>query len=220
MTSLRTEGFVTQAARWPSTGRHVLAQFDDESIVVYQAYRPAIGQFAAEHGYFGGEFSLGRMSWIKPNFLWMMYRCGWATKPDQEVVLAIWLERAGFEQILAAAVPSSFDDRRYPDRTAWEEAVKHSDVRLQWDPDHGPHGEPLERRAVQLGLRGEALARYARPWIRKIEDITAFVRTQHGALARGGVAALVTPTEQVYPCDRAGATALGIEDNARSSGQL
>lgn len=28
------------------------------SIVVYQAYRPAIGHFAAEHGYFGGEFKL------------------------------------------------------------------------------------------------------------------------------------------------------------------
>jgi len=199
MTSLRTEAFVAQSARWPAAGRHVLAQFDDDSIVVYQAYRPAIGRFAAEHGYFGGEFSLERMSWIKPNFLWMMYRCGWATKVDQEVVLAIWIQRAAFDQIVAAAVPSSFDDRRYPDRAAWEEAVKGSDVRLQWDPDHGPGGEPLERRAVQLGLRGDVLASYARPWIRKIEDITPFVRTQHAALARGGRETLVTPAEEVYP---------------------
>jgi hypothetical protein len=72
MTSLRLESFQAQSARWPASGRHVLAQYDDESVVVYQAYRPSIGQFAAEHGYFGGEFSLSRMSWIKPNFLWMM----------------------------------------------------------------------------------------------------------------------------------------------------
>jgi len=199
MTSLRTESFVAQNARWPVDGRHVLAQFDDDSIVVYQAYRPAIGRFAAEHGYFGGEFSLERMSWIKPNFLWMMYRCGWATKSDQEVVLAIWLQRSAFDEIVATAVPSSFDDRRYPDRVAWELAVKGSDVRLQWDPDHGPRGEPLERRAVQLGLRGDVLASYARPWIREIEDITAFVRTQYAALERGGREALVTPAEDVYP---------------------
>jgi hypothetical protein len=199
MTSLRTEPFLAQHARWPVDGRHVLAQFDDDSIVVYQAYRPAIGRFAAEHGYFGGEFSLERMSWIKPNFLWMMYRCGWATKLDQEVVLAIWLQRAAFDQIVAAAVPSSFDERRYPDRAAWELDVKSSDVRLQWDPDHGPRGEPLERRAVQLGLRGDVLASFARPWIQKIEDITPFVRAQHAALERGGREALVTPAEDVYP---------------------
>ena len=199
MTSLLTESYVTQTARWPAEGRHVLAQFDDDAVVVYQAYRPAIGRFAADNGFFGGEFSLQRMSWIKPNFLWMMYRCGWATKIDQEVVLAVWLARAGFEQILAAAVPSSFDERRYPDRAAWEDAVKRSDVRLQWDPDHGPRGEGLERRAVQLGLRGDVLVSYARSWIRKIEDITPFVREQHAVLGAGGIAALVTPTEHVYP---------------------
>ncbi|GET40082.1 hypothetical protein MiSe_48900 [Microseira wollei NIES-4236] len=76
---LVTESYLAQIDRWPKTGRHILAQFDDESIVVYQAYRPAIGHFAASHGYFGGEFSLNRMSWIKPNFLWMMYRSGWGT---------------------------------------------------------------------------------------------------------------------------------------------
>src|ERR1044071_4802605 len=103
MTSLRLESFQAQSARWPASGRHVLAQYDDESVVVYQAYRPAIGRFAAEHGYFGGEFSLGRMSWIKPNFLWMMYRCGWATKQGEEVVLAVWLAREAFDRILALA---------------------------------------------------------------------------------------------------------------------
>ncbi len=199
MTALRLESFQAQAARWPAKGRHVLAQFDDESVVVYQAYRPAIGQFAAEHGYFGGEFSLSRMSWIKPNFLWMMYRCGWAEKPGQEVVLAVWLARAAFDDILSLAVPSSYWRHRYPDRNAWQRELKRSDVRLQWDPDHDPHGRPVERRAVQLGLRGEVLARYARESIRRIEDITPLVREQRARLQRG-LEALETPSEHVYPC--------------------
>src|SRR5439155_2761622 len=38
------------AAALAPAGRHILTQFDDESVVVYQAYRPAIGRFAAEHG--------------------------------------------------------------------------------------------------------------------------------------------------------------------------
>ena len=86
--NLLTEAYLVQTARWPNSGRHILAQFDDESVIVYQAYRPAIGHFAARNGCFGGEFSLNRMSWIKPNFLWMMYRCGLASKEGQEVVLA------------------------------------------------------------------------------------------------------------------------------------
>lgn len=196
---LATESYEQQNARWPRSGRYALAHYDDNTVVVYQAYRPAIGDFAAKHGYFGGEFSLSRMSWIKPNFLWMMYRCGWATKEGQEVVLAISLARSAFDEILAQAVPSSFDSDHYPTREAWEDAVAGSDVRLQWDPDHDPYGNAVERRAVQLGLRGKVLASYARDWIRKIEDITPFVREQHAVLQREGTKALITPTERAYP---------------------
>ena len=43
------------------------------------------------------------MSWIKTNFLWMMYRCGWASKKNQERVLAVRITREGFETILKNA---------------------------------------------------------------------------------------------------------------------
>lgn len=209
---MRTEPYTAQAARWPARGRHILAQFDDASVVVYQAYRPSIGNHAATHGDFlGGGFSLERMSWIKPNFLWMMYRCGWARKDGQEVVLAVTLRRTAFDAILAAAVPSSYDQRRYATHEDWQDAVAHSNVRLQWDPDHGPGGEPLERRAIQLGLRGDVLASYAKPWLLGIEDVSAFVHEQHAAYVRGGRSALVTPREDVYPCEPATATQLGID---------
>jgi hypothetical protein len=91
MTRLTVEPYVEQSRRWPRSGRHILAQFDENEIDVYQAYRPDIGRFAAEHGYFGGAFSYERMSWIKPNFLWMMYRSGWGKKEGQEVTLAVHL---------------------------------------------------------------------------------------------------------------------------------
>src|SRR4051794_17706264 len=104
---LITEPYLAHKARWPRSGRHILAQFDDESVVVYQAYNPAIGRWAARHGHFGGEFKLSQMSWIKPNFLWMMYRSGWGTKENQEVTLAIRLRRDAFGEILSLAVHSS-----------------------------------------------------------------------------------------------------------------
>src|SRR5689334_4441636 len=106
--NMRTEPYLEQLKRWPAYGRHILAQFDADTVVVYQAYRPAIGRFAAANQRFGGEFSFNRMSWIKPNFLWMMYRSGWGTKEGQEVTLAVRLRRVGFDAILERAVHSSY----------------------------------------------------------------------------------------------------------------
>ena len=139
------------------------------------------------------------MSWIKPNFLWMMYRSGWATKPRQEHVLAVRITRAGFDTILAEAVASTFWPEVYADREAWQRAGKASCVRMQWDPDHAPTGGKLERRAIQLGLRGETLARYVTEWVREIEDVTPFVAEQRANAKRARCEHLITPSERVYP---------------------
>ncbi|BAY62967.1 hypothetical protein NIES22_30430 [Calothrix brevissima NIES-22] len=195
---LITEPYLNQVSRWPQTGRHILAQYDDQSIVVYQAYRPAIGHFAAKHGYFGGDFSFERMSWIKPNFLWMMYRSGWGIKTEQEVVLAIWIHRWAFDEMLLQAVHSTFIPEIYLSENAWKLQLKESQVRLQWDPDHHPSGAKLQRRAIQLGLRKEMLANYAKDWILQIENISDFVQQQRQNI-NSDCAQLITPHETVYP---------------------
>lgn len=195
---LLTEPYLEQQPHWPDEGRHILAQYDDASLVVYQAYRPSIGHFAARHGYFGGDFSFTRMSWIKPNFLWMAYRSGWGRKEGQEVTLAVRIQRTAFDEILRLAVPSTYQKQLYASEAEWKQALAQSSVRLQWDPDHDPSGKPLARRAIQLGLRGELLANYAREWIVEIEDISDFVAEQR-EYARGDYARLVVPREQVYP---------------------
>lgn len=186
-----------QQVSWPASGKHILAQYDDTSIVVYQAYRPAIGHFAARHGYFGGEFSLTRMSWIKPGFLWVMYRSNWGRKPDQEVTLAVRIQRAGFDELLRLAVPSAFQKDQYQSQADWQQTVQKSLVRVQWDPDHDPSGSPLPRRAIQLGLRGEVLARYAREWIVELEDISDFVEQQR-VHASGDYTQLLVPQARLY----------------------
>jgi hypothetical protein len=208
---LRTEPYRAQNDRWPATGRHILAQYDADTVVVYQAYAPAIGRFAAEHGWFGGGFGYSRMSWIKPNFLWMMFRSGWGTKPDQEVTLAVHLRRHAFDAILGEAVHSAHVPEVYASEADWQERVARSQVRLQWDPDHHPSGAKLERRAVQLGLRGDALRRYGREWIVRIEDVSGFVEEQRAHVRGGSLERLVTPAEDVYPVANAEVAArLGV----------
>lgn len=197
--NLRTEPYLTQSARWPAAGRHILAQFDDSTVVVYQAYRPEIGSYAAAHGRFGPCFSLNRMSWIKPNFLWMMYRSGWGSKPDQQVTLAVRLRRTAFDEIVRRAVHSSYVPGLYPSEQEWKDALAPSQVRLQWDPDHHPSGAPLARRAIQLGLRGDVLKQYAAEWIIAIEDISDFVSAQLLHVAERAWDSLTTPREDIYP---------------------
>jgi hypothetical protein len=182
------------SSRWPQRGRHILASFTQDEIVVYQAYRPEIADVAVAQQRFGSPFSLQRMSWIKPNFLWMMYRCGWASKPDQQRVLAIHLPRSAFDQILAQAVWSSYQPDLHASQQAWSEAVRDSDVRLQWDPDHNPTGQPQERRAIQLGMRGRTLEKFATEWPMRIEDITPIVHQQHQHIS--------TPGELLVPEER------------------
>lgn len=206
-----TAPYIEQRERWPSAGRHILAHHDEDTIIVYQAYSREIGRFAATNGCFGGGFGYGRMSWVKPNFLWMMYRSEWGLAPNQEVVLAIRLRRAFFDSLLAAAVASSFTASGYSDEEAWSEALRTSDVRLQWDPDHLPSGERCVRRALQLGLRGATLRAYGRKEALEIVDVSEFVAEQR-ANARGGATQLLTPVERVYvPADPIVSARIGID---------
>jgi hypothetical protein len=47
------------------------------------------------------------MTWIKPSFLWMMYRAGSGFKDEgQRRILAIDIGREGFEWALARSCPS------------------------------------------------------------------------------------------------------------------
>jgi hypothetical protein len=208
-----TAPYLDQREGWPKKGRVILAQYDCETVVVYQAYQPSIGQFAIENGFLGGsDFSLSRMTWIKPNFLWMMYRSGWGTKKGQEIVLAIRMLRSAFDAILDLAVHSTFQPQLYRDHEAWKEAIASSDARLQWDPDHDPMGNNLARRAIQLGLTGELIRKFANEWIVDVIDMSEFVLQQRAFATAERLNELQTPVENVYPVFEPGiAKRLGLD---------
>jgi hypothetical protein len=209
---LATALYAEQARAWPQSGRHILAHYDADTIIVYQAYKPSTRDWSVAHGQLGGpEFSFNRMSWIKPNFLWMMYRSGWALKEGQETVLALRIRRAFFDAILEEAVPSSFDPALYPDLPSWRAGIATSDVRLQWDPDHDPSGAPVERRAIQLGLRHAVLRAFAMTEILEVIDMTSFVHEQAGHV---GTPSLRMPTERPYAPNVHAQRQIGLEPAA------
>lgn len=165
----------------------IRARFDDRCVVVYQAYGHAIADAAVAAQQLVPPFSYERMTWVKPSFLWMMERCGWATKPQQERVLAVHVLRARFDAAVREAVSTS-------------EVVKHASLRVQWDPERDLHGKKLAHRSLQLGL-GRAVSRaYALEWVQRIEDVTPLVR-RIAQLRREGAwaeAERLVPPERVY----------------------
>ena len=197
--TITTELYSKSICRLPKTGQHITIHQTDDMLVVYQAYNNKIADFAIENQFLGGDaFSYNRMSWIKPNFLWMMYRCGWASKENQERVLALWLKKSDFEEILKEAVFSSFNPACYASEEEWRNDLNKKQARLQWDPEHDPYGNKIERRAIQLGLKGALLEKFGRKQIAFIEDVTAFAKEQN-LLLQGNLADnLLVPIETLY----------------------
>ncbi|MFB7287121.1 DUF4291 domain-containing protein [Actinacidiphila glaucinigra] len=191
--------------------RMIRAAHTDDTVTVYQAYRPGIGDHAALHGRFPESWSRSRMTWIKPSFLWMMYRSGWGRKEGQERVLALDIGRDGFDSALRRACLSHFDRSVYPDRETWAERVRSTQVRVQWDPERDLFLRPLPYRSLQLGLTGRATRDYADHWIVGIRDVTGLAHRVHELVRSGDreAAAALLPRERPYPLDAQTAAVIG-----------
>ncbi|MFJ2596869.1 DUF4291 domain-containing protein [Streptomyces erythrochromogenes] len=184
--------------------RQIRAAHTDTTVTVYQAYAPRLGVPAARDNRFPPAWKRERMTWIKPSFLWMMYRCGWATKADQETVLAIEITRQGFDRALREACLSRYEPGVHADRAAWQESLRLAPARVQWDPERGLRLDPLPYRSLQLGLSGPASRAYADEWTVSIRDVTPLAREVHGLLRSGAegagdAARALLPVETPYP---------------------
>lgn len=179
----------------------IRAVYDERTITVYQAYSPTIAEPALRAGRFVPPFKRDRMTWVKPSFLWMMYRSGWATKEGQEHVLAVSITREGFEWALANAMLSHYERGVHPNRADWQRALKRSPVRVQWDPERDLRSRELPYRSLQVGIGAAAVSRYVDEWITGITDVTGLAREIRSRLDDGdelGAAGLL-PGERVYP---------------------
>lgn len=143
--------------------REILAEYDDTTISVYQAFNSKIAVPAINTNHFSDGFSFERRSWIKPNFGWMLYRSGYGSKPNQEYILKIKIKRSGFDKILLNASLNENNNR----------SLKNDSVICQWDPFRDFYIKKVpSRRAIQLGLKGDILHSYVNEWIVDVIDVS------------------------------------------------
>ena len=177
--------------------KEVFAQYDRKCIRVYQAYNPTIAKEAIALQTFGESFHINRMTWIKPSFLWMMYRSNWGTKKNQEYILALDIYQTKFNELLEKAVLTSPDSTSYTG-LQWEKAFDETMVYCQWDPDRNINGNAINRAAIQIGLKGSILRDFLKTGIGRIEDFTPLVRKWNEQRKNGKLDVKNLPVEKIY----------------------
>ncbi|MGV9316384.1 DUF4291 domain-containing protein [Streptomyces sp. NPDC003691] len=181
----------------------IRADFDARTVVVYQAYAPAVADAALKAGHFTAPFSFTRMTWIKPSFLWLMHRSNWARKTGQTRILAVRITRAGWEEALTRGVLTTGD----PD------ALAGAAVHVQWDPERSLRGAALNHYSIQVGVGRGLIRTYAGDWVTGITDITAQARRIGDLVAAGRAeqARRLLPPERPYPLPAAVGRHLGVD---------
>jgi hypothetical protein len=179
----------------------IRADFDRDSIAIYQAYSPAIADAALKAGRFVPPFSFHRMTWIKPSFLWLMHRSNWGLKSAQERVLSVRIKRSGWEKALSMACMTSFVPGLFASVDEWADRFAAAHVHLQWDPERSLRGSGLPYYSIQVGLSRHVIREYVDEWVVGIEDITPRVRKIYDLLQSGQAdkAKRQLPPERIYP---------------------
>jgi hypothetical protein len=186
----------TNSNSWPFK-RRILANYSDEHITVYQAFRREIADQAVEQQRFGSCFNSSRMTWIKPSFLWLMVRSQWGARVGNERILAITLRRAAFETLLAVArLTDATFGLFYEDEGGFLAAGDKLNW-IQWDPERDIRGKRLARKAIQIGVAPEFHNIYHNN-VLSIRDITDFVK-EIKAIREKEEAELKLPSEVPYP---------------------
>lgn len=191
----------------------IRADFDRNTIVVYQAFNDAIANAAIQNRRFSPPFSTSRMTWIKPSFLWLMARSNWGKKSGQQRILKVRMSRAGWDHALAMGVLTSYDRVAHRSATDWDKQFQSASVHVQWDPERSIRGQKLEHRSIQVGLSRAVIGDYVSDWVVSIEDVTPTVKKMRGFLESGRQehAKRLLPKERPYPVSDDVQRRLGID---------
>lgn len=146
-----------------------LAEYDDEGVYFYQAFKDSIADYAINNQKLGGpDFKQDRMTWIKPNFAWVLYRSGYGRKSNQERILKIKISHENVAKLLKFCICTHGSGG--------------GNGRVQWDPSRDLYlsekggKEPRKvanaaKRMIQIGLKAEAKDQYINS-IMSITDVT------------------------------------------------
>ncbi|MEO1052320.1 MAG: DUF4291 domain-containing protein [Bacteroidota bacterium] len=197
----------------PSSHKYeIRATFDQKRIAIYQAFDSSIAEPALQNQKLVSPFSYSRMTWIKPSYLWLMYRSDWANRAGMGRILKIWIYREAWDAALREAVLTTPESHVYKDAKKWRKMLDKASIRVQWDPERDVYNNRLPYKSIQVGITPVLAKAYAREWIDAIEDCTQKTRQIRDLVyARDfSSAKVLLPEETAYPVDGRIKQALGM----------
>ncbi|MEN7551725.1 DUF4291 family protein [Rapidithrix thailandica] len=182
-----------------SVSKLIYADYDEEGVYVYQAFKPQTVQTAVALGTFGKGFGLDRISWIKPSFGWVLRRTKYGTKNRMQGIAKIKLSHQAFHEIISQSIESHWNQNVFASEDVWRNRLNSSDVIHQWDPERDLIGRRLERQAIQIGIRGEVIKKYVSDYIIGVEDVSSLAH-EISRIKKGGATNFPgVPEEKEYP---------------------
>ncbi|MGB1017082.1 MAG: DUF4291 domain-containing protein, partial [Nannocystaceae bacterium] len=186
--------------------------FTRDTIVVYQAYSDGIARPALAAQTFVAPFSMHRMTWIKPSFLWLMSRSNWGSKRGQERTLAVRIARAGWERALGEGVLTAYEPGVHRNFDQWEQSFSLAKVHVQWDPERTLRGKKTELDSIQVGVSRHWIREFVETWVVEVRDLTATVEKIRRLRDQGRSkdARRHLPPERQYPTPKPIAARFGM----------
>ncbi|AXT56036.1 DUF4291 domain-containing protein [Aquimarina sp. AD1] len=180
--------------------QEIRADYDRETITMYQAYGKSIALPAIKNNKFESPFSFNRMTWIKPSYLWLMERSNWGTKSNQEYILGIKINKASWEKALSMGVLTDPDKTIYKSGALWDKEFRNAKVHIQWDPERTLKGAKMQIRSIQVGIGRDLIKEYNEEWIQEINDLTPLTKKIRLLLKDGKYkeAKRLVPGEKTY----------------------
>lgn len=180
--------------------REIRAQYDRDTIVIYQAYSPQIAEPAVQNQRFVSPFSFHRMTWIKPSFLWLMHRSNWGRKNNQQRTLAVRISRSGWDRALSAGVLTHPEPSVYRSPDDWRVQFRDARVHIQWDTERSLRGAGQNHFSIQVGISRHFIREFVEDWIVRIEDMSPTVTKIRGFIKSGQEkhAKKLLPQERIY----------------------
>ncbi|MGH1339191.1 MAG: DUF4291 family protein [Aureispira sp.] len=179
----------------------IRALFTEQNIAVYAAFSDSIATVALQNQQLLPPFVYTRMTWIKPSFLWLMYRSDWGNRSGMTRILRIWITRQAWEKALQEAILTTPDYPIYPNKKVWRKKLEQTGIRVQWDPERAIDNKKLNFKSIQVGITGKYSEVYAKKWITKIEEVTPLAHSIQNLMFQKKLTAAraLLPKELLYP---------------------
>jgi hypothetical protein len=190
----------TQTPENQTPFRQIRAEHDSETITVHQAYSEEIATAAVREQRLNAseQFSLGRMTWVKPSWNWMMYRAGFSYKDErQSRILTVKMKHDDFFELLRRARVNEHAQRDQSGRIGGVHTV------VQWDPERSERIGKYNHRSIQVGISRFDCKQWVEQWILSIEDVTDRVKRHKEAVdenktCKDIIAARLVPNERPF----------------------